>query len=55
MDMVRHENVGMNGTAARRGSSCEAFQIEAPIRFSEEAWRPVIAPLDDMKRHTGKL
>jgi hypothetical protein len=55
MDMVPHQNVGMNGTSTGCSGSCQAFQIEAPIRFSEEAWRPVIAPLDDMKGHTGKL
>lgn len=53
--MVAHQYVGMQGTAVPEQCFFQALQITLPILVIEEARQAVVATLDHMLRHAGKV
>jgi hypothetical protein len=55
VNMVAHQDIGMDRAAATARRLCKALQKEPPVDIAEKASRTVVAPLDDMQRNSRKL
>lgn len=51
--MVVHQHVGMQLAVGRRQGICQQGQVAPPVVIAQEAGKPVVAPLDDVKRTPG--
>lgn len=54
MDMVSHEDVGMDSAVVTFRCFFGALQIKAEIIIGEEGWIPVAPTLDDVLGLSGK-
>lgn len=52
MDMVGHENPGMNGHPVLAPILVEPIRIRRKVLVASKAYRPVVTPLDNMLRHS---
>jgi hypothetical protein len=55
MDVITHQDVGVNRAIPANSRLMQAFEIKAAIHLAKEAGNTVIPPLDDVKRDAGKL
>ncbi len=55
MDVITHQDVGVNRAVPANSRLMQAFEIKAAIHLAKEAGNTVIPPLDDVKRDAGKL
>lgn len=55
VDVIAHQDIGMDRATPADGRFIQAFQVEPAVHFAKEASGAVIPPLDDVKRSAGKL
>ena len=55
VDMIVHEDAGMQRAAKTRQRLQQALQIVLPIFVVQETRQPVVAPLHHMLRNAGKI
>jgi hypothetical protein len=55
MNMIVHQDIRVNLAATADTGLGEALEKEPPVHVPEEAERPVVAALDDVKRDSGDL
>jgi hypothetical protein len=53
MDVIGHQHVGMDVAAISIGELVQEAEIDTVVPVPGEAWKPVVASLDDMERQPG--